>query len=812
MLALSFVSTGCRSAEEKYAAHLERGAAFEKDGKRDEALIEYRNALQIQPSSAEANFRIARVLSAKDKHADALFFYRETQRLDPTRSDAAMAEAKLLIFQDTARAEEIVKETLAREPSNALAYLRTAEIALARGDTKTALASVMTAIELDPKDGQYPLNLGTVAQARIRELAIAGKEIPDSLFEAALQGFRKADEIYGGNVIARLGIARTYARWPGHEKDTEAALRDAVAFTKEKGTPEDQRMAAQGVLDFAALTRNRELRAWGLERLVEAEPGAIFAWAEMAANADAAGQSGDAVYQRLLAARPADVSAYAGYAVYLIGKNRADEGLKLLEDAAAKGVEPSVALDEKTRFLIQLKRIEEATAVVARLKKDHPAEARTALAAARLALYEKRPADAVAELRHAAGSNESPEAQFLLSLAEFSLGNLEAATAAIDRSLALTPQFSAPLLQQKVAIRAAARDWPAVLEGLNRIETGLGTLPPELRGLLAQALYGTKNAEGGRQVLERMMNDLTTLPVAAVLFAEHEGANDPQAAYKYLEGADRTAPGQPPITAALVRLDLATRKPDRALERLDAALAGGNEIPALRLLRAQVLATKGDLEAAESDARRVLESGAKLPGTIKLLVAIGSARGNSDAAMKSLEALEKAGNLHGEERSLLARLYLAHGDEAAARAQFEKVVAENPELAEAKNDLAFLLAVQRLDLDRALQLAQDAQRGLPDVPDAIDTLGFVYLQKGLHEPAIDRFRYAIDLAKPGAPAQPVLWYHLGLAYAASGRPQEAAEAFEKALATGVPFPEAEATRNELKRVRPTKTSAAAATP
>jgi tetratricopeptide (TPR) repeat protein len=133
--------------------------------------------------------------------------------------------------------------------------------------------------------------------------------------------------------------------------------------------------------------------------------------------------------------------------------------------------------------------------------------------------------------------------------------------------------------------------------------------------------------------------------------------------------------------------------------------------------------------------------------------------------------------------------------------QLEKALTDNPNLAEAKNGLAFLLAASNTDLDRALTLAQDAQRQLPNVPEVADTLGYVYLRKGLHEAAIDRFRYALELAPSAAKVSPSILYHLGLAYAASGKSQEAADAFEKALASGTSFPEADAARQELERAR-----------
>ena len=472
VLALCFVMLSCRSAEQKFTGHLERGEQYEQGGKHEEALLEYRNALQLQPSSAEANFRIARALSDKGSYGDALFFYREAQRLDPTRSEAALAEAKLLLFQDTPRADEIVRAALEREPDNALAHLRAAEVALAKDDTKTALASVLTAIELDPKEGLYPYNLGVVRLASIRETRAKQEQPPDSLFQAALDAFRKSDQLYGGNLNARLMLARTYASWPGHEKETEAALRDGIAFAKEKGSPENRHAAAQALLDYAGISQKADLRAWGLEEMVDADPSALAAWAELAANADAQGKSGEEVYQRLLAVRPSDIDAYVRYASFLASKNRGDDAIQALDGAVAKGGDPAAALDAKTRLLLQLKRPDEARATVDRLREEFASSPRASLAAARLSLYEQRPADAITELNRVTSSIEDAEAQFLLSQAQATLGNLEPAMAAIDRALALSPQLPLPILQQKVMLHAAARDWPTVLQTLQTIDDG----------------------------------------------------------------------------------------------------------------------------------------------------------------------------------------------------------------------------------------------------------------------------------------------------------------------------------------------------
>jgi tetratricopeptide (TPR) repeat protein len=208
----------------------------------------------------------------------------------------------------------------------------------------------------------------------------------------------------------------------------------------------------------------------------------------------------------------------------------------------------------------------------------------------------------------------------------------------------------------------------------------------------------------------------------------------------------------------------------------------------------------GALERAEVDALRAFEASPKLPGAVDLLFAIYQAQGRLDEARRSFEEAEAAGVLHTGARQLLARLYLRDGDTAKAREMLEKVLEADATVAGAKNDLAFLLAADGVELDRALRLAKEAQRQLSEDPSTADTVGYVYLQKGLYAAALQQFRYAIELAKNNAAhvIQPSFHYHLGLALREMGRDRQAGRAFQKALEIDPDFPDAEDARRLLR--------------
>jgi predicted Zn-dependent protease len=80
------------------------------------------------------------------------------------------------------------------------------------------------------------------------------------------------------------------------------------------------------------------------------------------------------------------------------------------------------------------------------------------------------------------------------------------------------------------------------------------------------------------------------------------------------------------------------------------------------------------------------------------------------------------------------------------------------------NNFAFLLAESDGDLDRALTLAQRARQIVPNVVEFSDTLGWIYLKKGMLNQSVEIFRDVVDRD----PARSTYHYHLARAYYLKG--------------------------------------------
>ncbi len=61
LVLLTLLFSGCASEEERFTRHLETAESFQDEGNVKAAIIELRNALQLVPTSAEVNFRLAKI-------------------------------------------------------------------------------------------------------------------------------------------------------------------------------------------------------------------------------------------------------------------------------------------------------------------------------------------------------------------------------------------------------------------------------------------------------------------------------------------------------------------------------------------------------------------------------------------------------------------------------------------------------------------------------------------------------------------------------------------------------------------------------
>ena len=151
---------------------------------------------------------------------------------------------------------------------------------------------------------------------------------------------------------------------------------------------------------------------------------------------------------------------------------------------------------------------------------------------------------------------------------------------------------------------------------------------------------------------------------------------------------------------------------------------------------------------------------------------------------KPLQALEKFEkvlelNPNNQEALLFAgMIYSDKGQEEKAKLLYEKSLEINETNVVALNNLAFIFSSQPpLDLNRALELAQQAYKIAPQSGQVADTLGWIYFQQGRYAEALVYLRQA----REALPKLGEVRYHLGKTYLHLQDAMNAKVEFQEAL-------------------------------
>ena len=118
-LALLAVAGCAQSPEAKKQKAVTRGEQYMKEGKVNEAVIEFRNALQIDPDFVPAVQGLGRAYAAKSWNGDALREFQRAQKLSPESLSIQVDLGRVLVQTGAFKEAEAQATTiLNKEPRN----------------------------------------------------------------------------------------------------------------------------------------------------------------------------------------------------------------------------------------------------------------------------------------------------------------------------------------------------------------------------------------------------------------------------------------------------------------------------------------------------------------------------------------------------------------------------------------------------------------------------------------------------------------------------------------------------------------------
>ncbi|HEY6105807.1 MAG TPA: tetratricopeptide repeat protein [Anaeromyxobacteraceae bacterium] len=223
---------------------------------------------------------------------------------------------------------------------------------------------------------------------------------------------------------------------------------------------------------------------------------------------------------------------------------------------------------------------------------------------------------------------------------------------------------------------------------------------------------------------------------------------------------------------------------EEALRILDAALEARSRDVRLLTMKSWVLDRAGRspeavamLERALAD-RRGDPQGAEGEG--ELYEALATSLDKAGRGAEAIAVLKKAGTARPSDETVRYALGVAYekaGDREAAVAAMQELLALNPDHPDALNFVGYSLAERGIRLDEAEKLVARALELRPGNGYFMDSLGWVYFQKGDFGRAVA----ILEKADAVSDGEPTILEHLGDAYRRAGRPADAEKAWRRAL-------------------------------
>ncbi len=371
---------------------------------------------------------------------------------------------------------------------------------------------------------------------------------------------------------------------------------------------------------------------------------------------------------------------------------------------------------------------------------------------------------------------KAPQAHLSLGSAYYAKGEIGKAAASFAQALALAPEFPAAVLAlAELNVRQA--DFGSAITSLKQLLKQTPALV-DAQLLLATAyrLQGnlTEALSAYRQLLAiEPKNAQAHLYSGVILMQQGKNAD----ARTALSMAAELVPDDFTAQEHLVTIDIAEKKTAAALGRVNELVARSPKQGRLQVLLARVFYAQANFPAAEAALRAAIELQPDSLDPYFSLVQLLVSTNQQEKAVADLKQAALKNPKDIRPQMILAVLHEQKKDFAAARLAYEQVIAIDPKVAVALNNLAYIYSEHVNDQDKAMEYAQRARDLLPNQWEAADTLGWILYKK--RQPA--RALPLLEEAAAKNPDNAELKYHLGMAYYMVGDEVKSRAALERAL-------------------------------
>ncbi len=736
------ILAGCtRDPNVRKQKYFDSGEKYFAEGKYREAAIQYSNAIQIDSRFAQAHYQLSQVYLKTGDQNRAFQELSRTVDLAPDNYQARTDLANMLVtvrnpdgspVQDTLKQARTHLDYLReKQPNLPETHEAWANYYAAQSQLGPAISEMQQAIELNPGRSESYLLLALL-QLRANS--------PDQ----AEINFKKATEADPKSMSAQLALGGFYQ---SRNRLPEAEQQYKHAITVDAQNPGPR----------AALVRL--LMQEGKKS--EAETFLVQTKKDLPNNSEGYRMLGDfyfasgdldkavAEYGSLYSDHPKDSQVKKNYIQLLILKNRLDEATKLNNEVLKANAHDVDALVYKGQ--IQL-RNNDAGGAVDSLQNALRNDPNNAVAHYQLGLAFAQQHDtnrAESEWREAVRIRpDLTDAQRSLAALELQRADIDALQATAQQIITAQP-YSADGYLLKCIAEAAGQKY-------------------------------TEAQQDAQQAMQRAPQ--SPAPFVQLGNIQLAQKHFPEAEKFYGQALDKD-PSSAEGLSGLMNTYFAQKQFDKAIAAANAQIAKSPNISNFYdLLGTALFNGKKDLAGADVALRKAIELDKNNTDALEKLGKVEVQQGNPDQAIALYQQSVKDNPREVRFYILIGELYEAKQSWEQAKNMYQQALHIQPDQPLASNNLAYVILETGGNVDVALAMAQTARRGMPESPNAADTLGWAYYQKGVYQSAINQFQEALRLGeRRGEPDDATIHYHLGMAYQKANQNALARQQLERAV-------------------------------
>jgi putative PEP-CTERM system TPR-repeat lipoprotein len=718
------------------------------------AVIQFKNALQKNPNSAEARFLLGKTLLDSGDPVAALVELRKAQELQ-TPDDQVIPELAraMLLVGEEARVIAQYAEISLKDPLAAAELKTSLATAFAmQRDGDKARATAEQALRLKP--GHAP---ALIVLARLRAMdndidgaivlldevlaADVGNERAGILkgelilqgkrdIEGSVAAFRKVLESHPNSVAARAAVANLLFQ---QKKVDEAKVEFALMKKSAPNHPETLFLEAQLAFADKDYKRTREIG----ELILKVMPDNVR-MLELAGGAEYRLKNylqAEALLSRALKLAPRQGLTRLLLAQTYLRSGQPAKSVEVLQPVLDTGKADALSLSLAGEAYLQLGDTKRSEDAFQRALKTAPQDARVRTSVAMSEMAKGNNALAATELEAIAGGDNSPRADLALVSARLRQGDIAGALKAIDG------------LEKKLPDQA---------------------LPLHLRGRVLTAKKDLPGAVASYQAA--LAKEPGYFPSVAALAALDLAAGRRDEARQRFEAHLKTQPKSWQAKLALAELDARTGATAATVATtLRQAVKLNPAEPRPHLVLINQLIGMGDGKAALQAAQ---DAAAALPNNLEILEAQGRAELAAGDHQRAISTFRKLASLQPRvamHEMRMAEAFLAAQDTDSAVRSLRRATELQPDLVAPWRTLA-ALAVRDKRLQDALTIARDLQKRHAKDPAGFALEGEIETSRQGWEAAITAYRAALQRA----PQSSDLGARLHAVLSAAGKSAEAA--------------------------------------